>query len=67
MEKITQSLAEYKSRALNAELQLQESSTSSSRTQELEKEVKEKQLLIGKLRHEGAALSLYLRLHLIVK
>ena len=53
MEKITRSLAEYKSRALNAELQLQESSTSSSRTQELEKEVKEKQLLIGKLRHEG--------------
>ena len=55
MDKITQSLAEYKSRALNAELQLQESSTSNSRTQELEKEVKEKQLLIGKLRHEGAA------------
>ena len=49
----TQSLAEYKSRALNAELQLEESSTNSTRTQELEKEVKEKNLLIGKLRHEG--------------
>lgn len=50
---VTQSLAEFKSRALNAELQLEESSTNSTRTQELEKEVKEKNLLIGKLRHEG--------------
>lgn len=50
---VTQSLAEFKSRALNAELQLEESSTNSTRTQQLEKEVKEKNLLIGKLRHEG--------------
>ncbi|KAJ8502040.1 hypothetical protein ONZ45_g11901 [Pleurotus djamor] len=49
----TQSLAEFKSRALNAELQLEETQTTSTRVQELEKEVKEKHLLIGKLRHEG--------------
>ncbi|EEB88659.1 hypothetical protein MPER_13386, partial [Moniliophthora perniciosa FA553] len=48
----TQSLAEYKHRALTAEMSLEESQTNSSRTQELEKEVKEKNLLIGKLRHE---------------
>ncbi|EPT02100.1 hypothetical protein FOMPIDRAFT_1059377 [Fomitopsis schrenkii] len=60
LENITQSLAEYKSRALNAELQLQDSSTSNSRTQELEKEVKEKQLLIGKLRHEGVIMNEHL-------
>ena len=68
---VTQSLAEFKHRALTAEvcltfdhpsirgidsfsqLKLEESSTNSTRTQELEKEVKEKNLLIGKLRHEG--------------
>ena len=50
---VTQSLAEYKSRALNAELQLEETSTNNTRVQELEKEVKEKSILIGKLRHEG--------------
>lgn len=60
IEHITQSLAEYKSRALNAELQLQESSSSNSRIQELEKEVKEKQLLIGKLRHEGVIMNEHL-------
>lgn len=39
-------------------MQLEESNTSSSRTVELEKEVKEKNLLISKLRHEGAMLYL---------
>ena len=53
---VTQSLAEYKSRALNAELQLEESSTNNSRVQELEKEVKEKSILVGKLRQEGMSL-----------
>ena len=53
----TQSLAEYKSRALNAELQLEESSTNNTRVAELEKEVKEKNLLIGKLRHEAIVLN----------
>jgi hypothetical protein len=70
----TLSLAEFKHRALTAEvifpfyntnaylilhpqLQLEESHTNISRTQELEKEVKEKVLLIGKLRHEGSSSS----------
>lgn len=57
---VTQSLAEYKSRALNAELQLEESSTNNSRVQELEKEVKDKGFLIGKLRHEGTSFPIIL-------
>ncbi|KAK7047397.1 hypothetical protein VNI00_006628 [Paramarasmius palmivorus] len=56
----TQSLAEYKARALNAELSLEESQTNNSRTQELEKEVKEKNLLIGKLRHEAVIINEHL-------
>ncbi|KAI8972800.1 hypothetical protein BD414DRAFT_425485 [Trametes punicea] len=57
---VTQSLAEYKSRALNAELQLEESSSNNSRVQELEKEVKEKSILIGKLRHEAVIMNEHL-------
>ncbi|KAI0631327.1 hypothetical protein C8Q77DRAFT_200708 [Trametes polyzona] len=57
---VTQSLAEYKSRALNAELQLEESSTNNTRVQELEKEVKEKSILIGKLRHEAVIMNEHL-------
>ncbi|KAF9450621.1 hypothetical protein P691DRAFT_455038 [Macrolepiota fuliginosa MF-IS2] len=57
---VTQSLAEFKSRALNAELQLEESQSSSSRTQQLEKELKEKNLLIGKLRHEAVIMNEHL-------
>ncbi|CDO77827.1 hypothetical protein BN946_scf184714.g2 [Trametes cinnabarina] len=57
---VTQSLAEYKSRALNAELQLEESSTNNTRVQELEKEVKEKGFLIGKLRHEAVIMNEHL-------
>ncbi|CDO76463.1 hypothetical protein BN946_scf184600.g12 [Trametes cinnabarina] len=57
---VTQSLAEFKSRALNAELQLEESSTSNARVQELEKEVKEKSILIGKLRHEAVIMNEHL-------
>ena len=60
---VTQSLAEFKSRALNAELQLEESSTNNTRVQELEKEVKEKGILIGKLRQEGAYVCLVLVFH----
>ncbi|KZT00503.1 uncharacterized protein LAESUDRAFT_802663 [Laetiporus sulphureus 93-53] len=56
----TQSLAEFKHRALNAELQLEESSTDTSRLQDLEKEVKEKKLLIGKLRHEAVIMNEHL-------
>jgi len=54
---VTQSLAEFKHRALTAEMQLEESNTSSSRTVELEKEVKEKNLLISKLRHEAVIMN----------
>ncbi|KAG5349513.1 hypothetical protein C0989_003342 [Termitomyces sp. Mn162] len=57
---VTQSLAEFKHRALTAELQLEESLTNVSRTQELEKEVKDKNLLIGKLRHEAVILNEHL-------
>ncbi|OBZ67870.1 hypothetical protein A0H81_12275 [Grifola frondosa] len=57
---VTQSLAEFKHRALNAELQLEELSTNNSRTLELEKEVKEKNLLIGKLRHEAVIMNEHL-------
>lgn len=35
------------------QLQLEENKSNASRTLELEQEVKEKNLLIGKLRHEG--------------
>src|ERR1700691_3318468 len=38
------------------QLQLEDTTTAASRTQELQKEVKEKNLLIGKLRHEGVFL-----------
>ncbi|KAG6831849.1 hypothetical protein H0H87_003648 [Tephrocybe sp. NHM501043] len=57
---VTQSLAEFKHRALTAELKLEESHTNVSRTQELEKEVKDKNLLIGKLRHEAVILNEHL-------
>ncbi|KAG6918604.1 hypothetical protein DXG01_013015 [Tephrocybe rancida] len=57
---VTQSLAEFKHRALTAELQMEESHTNSSRTQELEKDVKDKNLLIGKLRHEAVILNEHL-------
>ena len=70
LDDVTLSLADYKRRALDAEvclclftfwssvlfamqLQLDENKSSASRTSELEQEVKEKNLLIGKLRHEG--------------
>ncbi|KAJ7754485.1 hypothetical protein B0H16DRAFT_746139 [Mycena metata] len=57
---VTQSLAEYKHRALTAELQLEDSQTNTSRTQELEKEVKEKTLLVEKLRHEAIIINEHL-------
>ncbi|KAF7325880.1 Guanylate kinase [Mycena kentingensis (nom. inval.)] len=56
----TQSLAEYKHRALTAELELEESKTNTSRTQVLEKEVKEKTVLVEKLRHEAIILNEHL-------
>jgi len=57
---ITQSLAEYKHRALQAELQLEENSADNTRRQALEQEVKEKSLLIGKLRLEAVIINEHL-------
>ncbi len=53
----TQSLAEYKSRALSAEAELSELNTSSRRGHELEKELAEKNSLVAKLRHDSSSLS----------
>jgi len=50
---LEQSLAEFKVRALNAEVALQEATNSTQRVVELEKEVKEKTVVNDKLRHEG--------------
>ncbi|WVN85460.1 uncharacterized protein L203_100606 [Cryptococcus depauperatus CBS 7841] len=47
------SLSEYKLRAANAETRLSELSNDATRTTVLEKELKEKNQLIGKLRHEA--------------
>ena len=41
--------------SLVTQLQLDENKSNASRTSELEQEVKEKNLLIGKLRHEGVS------------
>ncbi|CCL98724.1 uncharacterized protein FIBRA_00729 [Fibroporia radiculosa] len=60
LQTVTQSLAEYKHRALTAETKLEELSSNSSRTQDLEREVKEKNLLIGKLRHEAVIMNEHL-------
>jgi hypothetical protein len=38
---------------LSQQLRIEENSANNARTQVLEQEVKEKALLIGKLRHEG--------------
>ncbi|KLO19355.1 hypothetical protein SCHPADRAFT_818406 [Schizopora paradoxa] len=57
---ITQLLAEYKHRAHSAEMQLEENSSDSSRTVELEKQVKEKSVLIEKLRHEAVIMNEHL-------
>ncbi|KAF9583975.1 hypothetical protein BGW38_007963 [Lunasporangiospora selenospora] len=47
------SLEEFKSRALSAEEQLQQSTMDSERVRQLERDVKEKNLTIGKLRHDA--------------
>ncbi|KAJ1311845.1 hypothetical protein OPQ81_010306 [Rhizoctonia solani] len=57
-------LAEFKSRALQAEAELAESTHSSERVNTLEKEVKEKNLLIGKLRHEAVIINEHLTIAL---
>ncbi|CAE6405808.1 unnamed protein product [Rhizoctonia solani] len=57
-------LAEFKSRALQAEAELSESTHNSERVSALEKEVKEKNLLIGKLRHEAVIMNEHLTIAL---
>ncbi|KAL4072537.1 hypothetical protein V8B97DRAFT_2023650 [Scleroderma yunnanense] len=60
LDEVTLSLAEYKKRALDAEFQLEETKASSSRTQELERELKEKNAIVGKLRHQNVILNEHL-------
>ena len=60
LEQVTLSLAEFKHRALTAELQLEETSSNSSKVEELEKKLKEKTVLNDKLRHEGVIFTTFL-------
>jgi predicted RNase H-like nuclease (RuvC/YqgF family) len=57
---LEQSLAEFKARALNAEVELQEATNSTQRVVELEKQVKEKTASNDKLRHESPCARLLL-------
>lgn len=61
LNRATEQLAEYKSRALTAEAELSETQSNTPRVLDLEKEVKEKNLLIGKLRHEAVILNEHLK------
>ncbi|KAF8888554.1 hypothetical protein BD779DRAFT_1439908 [Infundibulicybe gibba] len=60
LDQVTQSLAEYKHRAITAEMKLEEIQANTSVTADLTKEIKEKNLLIGKLRHEAVILNEHL-------
>lgn len=53
-------MAEYKSRALNAEATLDETQSSSTRVKELEAELKEKSILLTKVRQEAVTLNEHL-------
>jgi len=57
---LTHSLVEFKQRAFQAEAELDSSQTNTQRVLDLEKEVKEKNLLIGKVRHEAVILNEHL-------
>ncbi|KDQ09068.1 hypothetical protein BOTBODRAFT_117647 [Botryobasidium botryosum FD-172 SS1] len=57
---LTHSLVEFKQRAFQAEAELDSSQTNNKRVLDLEKEVKEKNLLIGKVRHEAVILNEHL-------
>ncbi|CAI2185732.1 8531_t:CDS:2 [Funneliformis geosporum] len=56
----TKELAEFKERALLAENQLAQIKEEIGKTSQYEKEIKEKNLLIGKLRHEAVILNKHL-------
>ncbi|KAJ2919864.1 hypothetical protein MD484_g546, partial [Candolleomyces efflorescens] len=60
LQQVTLSLAEFKHRAHTAELKLEESQSNITKTQELENQIKEKNLLIGKLRHETVIINEHL-------
>lgn len=57
---LTATLAEYKSRALSAEATLDESQNSATRVKELEVELKEKSVLLTKVRQEAVTLNEHL-------
>ncbi|KAG8817130.1 hypothetical protein FRC19_011613 [Serendipita sp. 401] len=57
---LTQLLAEFKSRALSAEVELQTSNSGAHRVEELEREVKEKSVLLAKVRQEAVTLNEHL-------
>ncbi|KAG9304960.1 hypothetical protein G9A89_003129 [Geosiphon pyriformis] len=56
----TSELSEFKERAILAESQLSQIKGEYSKTQQYEREIKEKNLLIGKLRHEAVILNEHL-------
>ncbi|KIM21828.1 hypothetical protein M408DRAFT_333211 [Serendipita vermifera MAFF 305830] len=60
VDSLTNSLAEYKSRALNAEATLDESQGSTTRVKDLEAELKEKSILLTKVRQEAVTLNEHL-------
>lgn len=57
LEELKQSLQEATKKALDAEKSLQDAQGELERVRPFEKEVKEKNLLIGKLRHEAVTLN----------
>lgn len=60
----TQSLAEFKSRALSAEAELSEINASAGRLAEVQQELKDKTALIAKLRHESEGVPSFFCLNL---
>jgi hypothetical protein len=60
LDALSSSLAEYKSRAETAESKLSENADLASQAEKLGAQVKEKNLLIGKLRHEAVILNEHL-------
>ncbi|GAK64744.1 guanylate kinase [Moesziomyces antarcticus] len=60
LDTLSTSLAEYKSRAETAESKLSENADLASQAERLSAQVKEKNLLIGKLRHEAVILNEHL-------
>jgi len=66
LDETVQGLAEWKAKALSAQVELEESRMGMGHVADLEKQLKEKSLLIGKLRHEGVSFLFPTECHLIV-